>query len=70
MQLFNGDCLELMNDISDNSVDFICCDPPYGTTSIKWDEVLDFNAMWEQYEIDKEGNYTDSFFDKLKQMYL
>ena len=44
-----GDCLSLMKDIPDNSVDFICCDPPYGTTSIKWDEVLDFNLMWEQY---------------------
>ena len=39
-----------MNDIEDNSVDFICCDPPYGTTSIKWDEVLDFNKMWAQYD--------------------
>lgn len=44
-----GDCLSLMDEILDNSVDFICCDPPYGTTSIKWDEVLDFNRMWEQY---------------------
>ena len=44
-----GNCLELMKEIPDKSVDFICCDPPYGTTSIKWDEVLDFNAMWEQY---------------------
>lgn len=44
-----GNCLSLMKDISDESIDFICCDPPYGTTSIKWDEVLDFNQMWEQY---------------------
>jgi len=45
-----GDCLELMKQIPDNSIDFICCDPPYGTTSIKWDEILDFNKMWGQYE--------------------
>lgn len=45
-----GDCLELMKEIPDNSVDFICTDPPYGTTSIKWDSILDFNQMWEQYE--------------------
>lgn len=44
-----GNCLSLMDDIPDNSIDFICCDPPYGTTSIKWDEVLDFNHLWEQY---------------------
>lgn len=48
--LLLGDCLSLMNVIEDNSVDFICVDPPYGTTSIKWDEVLDFNKMWEQYD--------------------
>jgi site-specific DNA-methyltransferase (adenine-specific) len=44
-----GDCLELMKEIPDKSIDFICCDPPYGTTSIKWDEVLNFNEMWDQY---------------------
>ena len=47
--LKQGDCLELMKEIPDQSIDFICCDPPYGTTSIKWDEVLDFNLMWEHY---------------------
>jgi len=47
--LKQGDCLELMKEIPDESIDFICCDPPYGTTSIKWDEVLNFNLMWEQY---------------------
>ncbi len=45
-----GDCLELMQEIPDGSIDFICCDPPYGTTNIKWDEVLDFEKLWEQYE--------------------
>ena len=44
-----GNCLELMKNIPDESIDFICCDPPYGTTSIKWDEILDFKKMWEQY---------------------
>jgi site-specific DNA-methyltransferase (adenine-specific) len=47
--LYLGDCLELMKEIPDSSIDFICCDPPYGTTSIKWDGVLDFNKMWNQY---------------------
>ena len=47
--LQQGDCLELMKEIADESIDLVCCDPPYGTTSIKWDSVLDFNKMWEQY---------------------
>ena len=45
----SGDCLELMKEIPDESVNLICCDPPYGTTSIKWDSVLDFGRMWEEY---------------------
>lgn len=44
-----GNCLSLMKEISDKSIDAIICDPPFGTTSIKWDEILDFNQMWEQY---------------------
>ena len=48
--LFQGDCLEVMPQIPEESIDFICCDLPYGTTSIKWDEVLDFDKMWEQYD--------------------
>lgn len=47
--LYLGDCLEEMKKIEDNSIDFICCDPPYGTTTIKWDEILNFDKMWEQY---------------------
>jgi site-specific DNA-methyltransferase (adenine-specific) len=48
--LYQGDCLEIMKTIPENSVDFICCDPPYGTTSIKWDQVIDFNQMWNCYD--------------------
>lgn len=48
--LYLGNCLDVMKELPDNSIDFICCDPPYGTTSIKWDEVIDFHKMWEQYE--------------------
>ena len=44
-----GDCLQLMKEIPDQSIDFICCDLPFGTTNIKWDEVIDFNEMWNQY---------------------
>ena len=43
-----GDCLEVMKTIKDNSVDAIITDPPYGTTACKWDNVIDFDLMWEQ----------------------
>ena len=49
-ELHKGDCLELMKDIPDASVDFICCDLPYGTTNIKWDTPLDLDIMWKEYE--------------------
>ena len=44
-----GDCLELMKDIPDGSVDLILCDLPYGETRSGWDKVLDFEKMWDQY---------------------
>lgn len=47
--LYKGDCLEKMKEIKDNSVDMILCDLPYGTTSCKWDKVIDFTKLWEQY---------------------
>ena len=49
IELWCGDCLELMNDISDKSVYMILCDLPYGTTSCKWDIVIPFEPLWEQY---------------------
>lgn len=49
IELWHGDCLELMNDISDKSVDAIICDLPYGTTDCKWDIMLPFDKLWEQY---------------------
>lgn len=45
-----GDCLEKMNKIPDGSVDMILCDLPYGITSCKWDEVIPFDELWEQYK--------------------
>lgn len=48
MKLLHGDCLELMKDIPDNSVDMVLTDPPYGTTACKWDNVIPFEPMWEQ----------------------
>ena len=48
IDLYNDDCLEVMKSIKDNSIDAIITDPPYGTTSCKWDNVIPFEAMWEQ----------------------
>ena len=46
----NGNCLELMNDIDDKSIDMILCDLPYGTTACKWDTVIPFEPLWAHYK--------------------
>jgi len=49
-EILLGDCLELMNYIPNGSIDMILCDLPYGTTACKWDIVIPFDKLWEQYE--------------------
>lgn len=49
IDLKQGDCLELMKDIPDGSIDMILCDLPYGTTRNDWDSILPFQSLWEQY---------------------
>ena len=49
-KIYNEDCLEGMKRIPDKSVDMILCDLPYGTTACKWDRVIPFEPLWEQYE--------------------
>lgn len=49
IDLKQGDCLELMKDIPDGSVDMILCDLPYGTTKCSWDTVIPFKPLWGQY---------------------
>jgi len=43
-----GDCLDVMQDIPDGSVDMVMTDPPFGTTACKWDSVIPFEPMWAQ----------------------
>lgn len=43
--LFNGDCLEVMRDMDDNSVDCIICDLPYGTSASSWDKILPMESL-------------------------
>ena len=49
IELWCGDCLELMKSIPDKSVDMILCDLPYGTTSCSWDSIIPFEDLWKQY---------------------
>jgi DNA modification methylase len=48
INLMQGDCLERMKEIPEGSVDMVLTDPPYGTTSCRWDIVIPFEPMWEQ----------------------
>jgi len=48
-EIVQGDCLEVMKEIPDGSIDMILCDLPYGTTACKWDTVIPFEPLWAQY---------------------
>jgi site-specific DNA-methyltransferase (adenine-specific) len=50
VELLQGDCLELMEDIPDKSIDMVLCDPPYGSIACKWDIVIPFEPLWKQYK--------------------
>jgi len=71
IKLLHGDCLERMKEIPDKSIDMILCDLPYGTTVCKWDTIIPFDKLWEQYEriIKDNGvivlNSTQPFTSKL-----
>lgn len=49
IELWQGDCLELMNNIPDKSIDMILCDPPFEKTQCKWDKALPFEELWNEY---------------------
>lgn len=49
IQLYLGDCLEIMKTIEDDTIDCVICDPPYGTTPINWDTVIPFERLWKEY---------------------
>ena len=48
-ELWLGDCLELMKNIPDKSIDMILCDLPYNVTACSWDIIIPFDKLWEQY---------------------
>ncbi len=49
-KIIQGDCLIEMQKIEDKSIDMILCDLPYGTTACKWDTIIPFEPLWEQYK--------------------
>lgn len=49
VKLYQGDCLEVMKDIPDRSVDMILCDLPYEQTKNKWDNLIPFELLWSNY---------------------
>ena len=61
MEIFNGNCLEKMKDLKDDSIDLIFCDLPYGQTSCKWDCKIDLELFWKQIMRIKKLN-TPIFF--------
>lgn len=56
MELYKGDCLELMKNIPDGSVDMVLCDLPYGNTNATWDKKVPLPLLWEQYKRICKGN--------------
>ncbi len=48
-EIHEGDCLELMKEIPEGSVDMVLCDLPYGTTACKWDTIIPFELLWKEY---------------------
>lgn len=48
--IHQGDCLDLMKEIPDGSVDMVLCDLPYGVTQNKWDTIIPFEPLWAAYK--------------------
>lgn len=49
-KIYLGDCLEVMKDIPDGSIDCVICDLPYGTTSNHWDSIIPLDKLWKEYD--------------------
>lgn len=70
IELWHGDCLELMNNIPDDSVDMVLCDLPYGSTRNKWDKCIPLEKLWQEYKrvVKKNGAivlFAQTPFDKV-----
>ena len=49
-KLYHSDCLEILKEMPDNSIDMILCDLPYGTTACSWDTIIPFEPLWKEYK--------------------
>ena len=49
-EILHGDCLEMLKQIPDDSIDMVLCDLPYGTTANRWDTVIPLDKLWKEYE--------------------
>lgn len=70
IEIWHGDCLELMKNIPDGSVDLVLCDLPYGTTRNKWDICIPLEKLWQEYKrvVKKNGAivlFAQTPFDKV-----
>lgn len=50
MNLFHGDCLDILPTLESNSIDMVLSDPPYGTTQCRWDSPLPMDIVWRELE--------------------
>lgn len=48
-KLYNGDCIEIMKNLEDKSINLILCDLPYGISNNEWDNIIPYDKLWEQY---------------------
>ena len=62
MLLLNGNCLELLKEVPDQSVDLVFCDLPYGQTSCEWDVKIDLDKLWLEFQRVKKSVHTPFFF--------
>ena len=64
IDLKQGNCLELMKEIPNHSIDMILCDLPYGTTACKWDIIIPFEPLWKEYKRIIKNNGVIALFSK------
>ena len=48
--VIEGDCIQIMQRIPDDSIDMVLCDLPYGTTQNKWDSLVPLEKLWTEYK--------------------
>lgn len=63
-QIINADCMDVLKELPDNSIDCIICDLPYGTTACSWDVIIPFDKLWEQYKRIRKNNTPILIFGK------